>query len=112
LKPVAVPANIKSYIAKESAKTYDFYINVFKKEIEAEGWDMLRKHLKNITSPALVIFGEKDRFVDVTCIDVFKKEIRNVKTYIMKDAGHVTYMDKPEETNSIIMNFIKENSKK
>ncbi|HPS59539.1 MAG TPA: alpha/beta hydrolase, partial [Spirochaetota bacterium] len=109
-KPVVIPSHIKAYIAKESAKTYDFYINVFKREIDEEGWDMLRKHLKNIKSPTLVIFGDKDRFVDVSCIDVFKKEIKNVKAYVMKDSGHVTYMDQPDETNRVIMDFIKANT--
>lgn len=109
-KPVVIPAHIKAYIAKESAKMYEFHKMVFKNEIDTEGWDMLREHLKNIESPTLVIFGDKDRFVDVSCIDVFKKEIKNVKAYVMKDAGHVTYMDKPEETNRVIIDFIKANA--
>jgi len=104
--PQKIPAHFKAYFAKENAKTYDFFIRIFKEEIDKEGWDMLRGHLKNIQSPALIIFGDKDRIFDVSCIDIFKKEIKNVKPYIMKDTGHVTYMDKPEETNRVIKDFI------
>ena len=111
VKPQPLPGHFKSYIAGEGAKTYNFYSRMLKTVIDTEGWDMLRKHLHNIQCPTLVIFGDKDRVFDVTCIDIFKKETRNVKTCIMKDTGHLTYMDRPDETNNVIRNFLNENMK-
>jgi pimeloyl-ACP methyl ester carboxylesterase len=111
-KQEKMPSHFKSYLAKESAKTYDFYIRAFHHEINSEGWDILRKDLKKIQSPVLVIFGYKDRIFDVSCIDIFKKEIKNVQTHIIKDSGHITYFDKPDETITVIKDFIIANSRR
>lgn len=110
-KSQTIPAHLKSYLAGESAKRYDMYIDQFKIEIDTEGWDMLRMHLKKIKAPTLVIFGDKDRIFDVSCIDVFKKEIKNVQTLVVKDAGHLAYLDKPDETINPIKDFIILNGK-
>ncbi len=105
-KPEKVPDHLKSYITAAVATRYDFNKKTFKDEIDSEGWDMLRKYLKKIDSPSLVIFGDKDRIFDVSCIDIFSKEIRNVKPIVIKDAGHLTYLDKPIETVKSVKDFI------
>jgi pimeloyl-ACP methyl ester carboxylesterase len=110
-KPKPVPAHMKSFITAAVATRYDFNKKTFKDEIDSEGWDMLRNYLKKIESPVLVIFGDKDRIFDVSCIDIFKKGIRNVKTDIIKDAGHLTYLDKPDETVKSVKDFIEANKK-
>lgn len=80
LKPLPVPVNIKSYFADESARRYDMYKN----EIDAEGWDMLWKSLKSINAPTPVLYGYKDRFFDASCIEVFNREMKIVETVIIK----------------------------
>lgn len=111
LKTKPLPGRFKSFIAGEAEKTYDFYSREFKNEIDTEGWDMLRPYLGRIQAPTLVLFGDRDRVFDPSSAGIFKKGIKNVKTVIIKDAGHLTYMDKPDETNSAIIDFIKSNSK-
>lgn len=110
VKPRPLPGRFKSFFAEEGARTCDVNAREFKNEIDTEGWDMLRPYLGKIQAPTLVIFGDKDRIFDVSSIEIYKKGIRNVKTYVIKDAGHLTYLDKPEETNRIIIDFIKANA--
>ncbi len=105
-KPEKVPGHLKSFITAAVATRYDFNKKNFKEQIDSEGWDMLRKYLRKIDSPSLVIFGDKDRIFDVSCIDIFSKEIRNVKPAVIKDAGHLTYLDKPVETVKYVKDFI------
>jgi len=105
-KPVRIPSRIKCRIAKKVFPSYDYNIKTFNNVIEIEGWDMLRKHLKNIMCPVLVIFGDKDRVTDVSCVEVFRNEIINLLSYIMQDAGHITYLDKPGETIKLVHDFV------
>lgn len=105
-KPVSAPRHIKAYLADLYAPTYDFYITTFRNEIDVEGWDMLRRYLPGIKCPTLAIFGDRDRITDVSCIEVFKRDVKNITPYVMKDAGHVTYLDKPEETAAVVKDFI------
>ncbi len=105
-KPMNMPSHFKTYLAKESEKSYQFYSNAVKNEIDTMGWDMLRKNLRSIKSPTLIIFGDKDRVFDVTCADIFKKEISNSRVSIIKDAGHLVYMDQPEETIKAMDEFL------
>lgn len=111
-KPQDIPAHFKSYLAKESSKRYDAYSAAMKNEINAQGWDMLRPHLSRIKAPSLVLWGEKDRVFDVSCAEIFRKGIWNSRVEIIRDAGHIPYFDRPEETVSAVRNFVVSQSAK
>lgn len=106
-RPMNIPWRIKSSLAKKHSRLYDYNIRTFDNVINTEGWDMLRGHLKKITCPVFIIFGNRDRITDVKCLEVFSTEISNLKTFIMDDAGHITYLDKPVETTNLLKDFIR-----
>lgn len=58
----------------------------------------LEKSLSSIKAPTLILWGENDRILDVSSVPVFEKGIRNYKTVILKDCGHVPMIEEPKET--------------
>ncbi|MCU0849366.1 MAG: alpha/beta hydrolase [Spirochaetes bacterium] len=108
-RPDAVPDRFKSYIAGVQSKKYDFYIDAFRDEIDSGGWDMLRPHLNRIKAPVLVIFGDRDRVIDASCMDTYRKGIGNVRTALIKGAGHIAYLDSPGETIGLVRDFLDRN---
>jgi pimeloyl-ACP methyl ester carboxylesterase len=63
--------------------------------------------LPNITAPTLVIIGEKDEESIHRIGQVLTEKIPAAQKVIIKDAGHLSNMDKPKVFNKTVMQFLK-----
>jgi len=68
----------------------------------------LEKDLPKIKAPALILWGDKDKVIDISDVPVFERGLINHKTVIIKDCGHVPMMEKPKETVTQYIDFIKD----
>jgi len=67
----------------------------------------LRNRLHRITSPTLVIWGEKDGFVPRSHGETYAKLIPNSSELkIIPGAGHSAHAEKPEETAKLVSDFL------
>jgi pimeloyl-ACP methyl ester carboxylesterase len=66
----------------------------------------LRNRLHRITSPALVIWGEKDHMVPRSHGETYAKLIPNAKLEVIPGAGHSVHVEKPEETAKLVLDFL------
>jgi pimeloyl-ACP methyl ester carboxylesterase len=66
----------------------------------------LRNRLHRITSPALVIWGEKDNFVPRSHGETFAEQIPGATLATVPGAGHSAHAEKPEETAGLILEFL------
>lgn len=66
----------------------------------------LEAKLQDITSPTLILWGDKDRIHDVSSTRILEKGLSNSTTIIMKDIGHCPMMERPEETAGHYMEFL------
>ena len=67
----------------------------------------LEKELPNIKAQTLILWGEQDKIIDVSSVPVFEKGLKNHKTVIIKDCGHIPMLEKPQETATHYIDFIK-----
>jgi pimeloyl-ACP methyl ester carboxylesterase len=68
--------------------------------------------LAEIKVPVLVLAGSLDHPEVLRAADVLAKEIKNAKKVILKDSAHVPNMEKPAEFNQIVLDFLRESSRK
>jgi pimeloyl-ACP methyl ester carboxylesterase len=61
-----------------------------------------------IQAPVLIIWGDQDKILDVGGVAFLEKNLKNYKTFIMKDTGHCPMIEKPEETAKIYISFLNE----
>jgi pimeloyl-ACP methyl ester carboxylesterase len=66
----------------------------------------LRNRLHRITSPALVLWGEKDHMVPRAHGETYAERIPNAKLQIVPGAGHSAHVEKPEETAKLVLDFL------
>ena len=66
----------------------------------------LRNRLHRISSPALVIWGEKDGMVPRIHGETYAKRMPNAKLAIIPGAGHSAHVEKPDETATMIAEFL------
>ncbi len=101
----SLPSPIEKVMVKTALANRNFYEKE-RKEIFPDFYS-LEKDLPNIKAPALILWGDKDQVIDISSVPVFEKGLQNHKTVIIKDCGHVPMMEKPQETATHYMNFIK-----
>lgn len=108
VKPPWFPGIVKKALAKEWMKSKSFNEKVFR-EIFREG-SALVPDLPKIQTRTLILWGDTDRLIDVSCTEVLEKGLQNSTTVIMKDCGHVPMMERPEETSRHYMKFLQAGS--
>lgn len=71
----------------------------------------LEKDLPKIKAPALILWGDKDRIIDVSSVSVFERGLAKHETVIIKDCGHVPIVEKPHQTANAYLSFLKDVNK-
>ncbi|NLW34159.1 alpha/beta fold hydrolase [Syntrophorhabdus aromaticivorans] len=64
--------------------------------------------LKSIQTPSLIICGEDDLLTPPKYSEYLHKIIRNSQLNLIRDAGHMAPLEKPEEINNMILPFVAE----
>ena len=71
--------------------------------------DVLRSIVDNlgtITAPTLVFWGQQDRILPVAHAYIAEKRIPNARLHIFNPCGHLTQLERPEEFNSLVLEFL------
>jgi pimeloyl-ACP methyl ester carboxylesterase len=69
-------------------------------------WRKTEEHLDAIIHPVLLIWGEHDRYLDVSLAERFKTRIRNIRVEIINGCGHSVHEEAPEKVNRLITEFL------
>jgi abhydrolase domain-containing protein 6 len=105
VKPPKLPSFMKQYLAKQSVEAWplnkkigdDYRLDKF----------TLESKLNKITAPTLILWGDSDKLVHISSVPIFEKGIKNSKTVIIKECGHVPMIEKPAETAAAYQDFLK-----
>jgi abhydrolase domain-containing protein 6 len=104
-EPPSLPYPFRKMFVRKSLANRSFNEKIIKEV--APDLLSLEKELPAIQAPTLVLWGDKDEIVDISSVSVFEKGLKNFKTVIIKNCGHVPMMEKPQETASGYLTFIK-----
>lgn len=67
----------------------------------------LERRIHRITTPTLLIWGEKDQLVPTSYATRFSEGISGpTRTEIVKDAGHLANVDQPEVVAKLVLDFV------
>jgi abhydrolase domain-containing protein 6 len=87
---------------------------VERNKFEEKMWyAMLRSHpdanelLKQIQMPVFLLWGDKDRVVDLSCVKVYQQSMPQAETVTIKDCGHGLIFEKPKKTADAYAIFLK-----
>jgi pimeloyl-ACP methyl ester carboxylesterase len=68
----------------------------------------IRERLGEIACPTLIVWGERDRLINVRDADLFAELIPNSRKVVFEDTGHVSMLERPEEFNALLEEFLAE----
>ena len=100
----SVPYPLEKVFIKTALTNRKFYEKE-RKELLPDFYS-LEKELPNIKAQTLILWGDQDKVLDVSSVPVFEKGIKNHKTVIIRDCGHVPMLEKPQETATHYRDFI------
>jgi pimeloyl-ACP methyl ester carboxylesterase len=62
----------------------------------------------SVGAPTLIIVGEEDILIPPKYSKILHEKILGSKLVIMEDCGHVPPIEKPQEFNEVVLDFLKE----
>lgn len=99
------PAPVMRYFAEQSLKNRDFNNKVWR-DIMIEKPYAVQTELEQISQPTLILWGDRDRLLDVSSIEVMKPALPFARVVVMKDCGHIPMLERPEETARHYLSFL------
>ncbi len=75
------------------------FVNVIKEDLTA--------HIHKIKAPTLIIWGSRDTATPLKNAHFLEETIPDSRLEIIKGAGHVLHLEKPEKLSEIILDFLK-----
>ena len=68
--------------------------------------DMLDTQLNEIQVPVLLLWGQEDRLIHVSSVDVWKAGINNIQVEVWEGIGHMPMVEVPKKTAALYQNFL------
>ncbi len=106
-KPPFIPWPAKSVLAERAFENAAFNSYIFD-ALRDERKVPLEPLLPDIDQPALIIWGEFDRVLDVSSIEVMTPLLPQAKVVVMPDTGHIPMLERPAGTAAHYLAFLAE----
>jgi len=71
----------------------------------------LVERLANVTAPALIVWGDQDRVLHVSCADLFRKGIKSSEVMIIPGSGHMPLVENAGECSKAWLAFVDKTSR-
>jgi len=78
-------------------------------KFKKKGLDENYEQLKKLSTPTLIIWGEKDRLIPISVAYRFQKDLPNNTLVTFPKLGHVPQEEDPQETVKSVLNFLRKN---
>jgi pimeloyl-ACP methyl ester carboxylesterase len=104
-----LPWPIHAVMARKYIQKNDFNQKMFRDLRESGVFNdpkVQNKLLEGLKMPVFVIWGDKDRLIHVSSVEIYKNQLPKVETVILKDCGHVPMLEQPEESANHYTEFL------
>ncbi|MEM6817758.1 MAG: alpha/beta fold hydrolase [Pseudomonadota bacterium] len=100
VKPLFIPRFVNSNLLNRYLKYGELWRKIFDDLVKAQQDDRLADALAGIVAPTLVVWGESDQILHVSCADVYVAGITNSRLLVLPDVGHIPMYEAPATTAS------------
>ena len=100
-----VPWPVKGVLAQQALDHAEFNQSIFE-SLKNDRSSSLEPILTDIAKPVLILWGEYDRILDVSSVNVMRTLLPRAEVVIMKDTGHLPMLERPAETATHYLGFV------
>ena len=105
-KKIFLPWPVRGVFARGAMRQANLHRRIFD-SIQNDLSTGLESILAEIKDPVLILWGEYDRVLDVSSVDVMRPLLPQAEVVIMKDTGHLPMIERPAETAAHFLSFVK-----
>jgi pimeloyl-ACP methyl ester carboxylesterase len=99
--PPFIPRPVINVMAQERIRNVALAQNIFKQLIA----DSLEQRVSGLNTPALIVWGERDRAIHVATADILHKMMPRSQVIIMPGIGHLPMVERPEQSARDYLRF-------
>jgi len=103
--PPQIPHHFKKHFAREGKRLYALRKKLIS-DVMDRGLYLLDNRLSEIYTQTLAIWGAEDRMVHRSAVEALEKGIKNFRSVIFKDCGHLPFIENHLETQRIYNQFL------
>ena len=100
-EPPYIPGPIMNVIAQERIQNHDLEVRILEQIIN----DSVEDRVRGLMTPALIVWGEKDRTINVATAPILNALLPKSQVVIMKDIGHAPAIEQPQQSAEDYMRF-------
>ena len=100
-----LPWPVKGVLVRKAVQNAEFNQFIYE-AYKSDRFSGLEPRLAAIKQPALILWGEYDRVLDVSSVEVMKPLMPQAEVVIMQDTGHVPMIERPAETAGHYLAFL------
>ena len=101
--PPWVPGVVLDAIAQRYEQSRDELEEIFK---DFRASPPMEPRLPDIKCPALLVWGRKDRLIDVSSVAIWSKGIVDLRVEILEGVGHMPMVEEPAYTARLYGEFL------
>lgn len=99
--------NVEKMLQKQGSNDYILLSPIMKEVFKKVVNEDLSLDAKQIKSPTILIWGEKDKDTKIYMAKKLNKLISNSKLFVLKGAGHYSFLERRDEFLIILDTFVK-----
>lgn len=105
--PAMEHAELREKLRRMALDNADIWLRnfVWERDLKPLAWNRLQE----IQTATLIIVGDRDTPDILKLVEQAATKIKNSKKVVIKEAGHMVNMEKPEEFNSAVLDFLEKN---
>ena len=102
--PPQLPQSVHGYLAARAVERHAHYQRIFSHL--QQRYLPLEPELPRIQAPTLLLWGDSDRILDRSSIDVMRPLLHDARAVILKDCGHAPMLERPEQSAGHYLAFL------
>lgn len=99
--PPYVPRPILAVLAQERIRNFELERRIFDQLTS----DSIEDRVRGLTVPALIVWGDKDRTINVATANVLHGMLPNSQVVIMPNIGHLPMVERPQQSADDYLRF-------
>lgn len=100
-EPPFIPRPIMNVLAQERIRNFDLEQRIF---VQIAG-DSMEERVRGMETPTLIVWGDKDRTINVATAEVLRSLLPRSTVIIMPGIGHVPVIERPRESADDYLRF-------
>ena len=100
-EPPFIPGPIMNVIAQERIRNYDLEQRIFTQIAS----DSVEERIRGLETPTLIVWGDKDRTINVATAEVLRDLLPNSQVVIQPNIGHLPHLEAPERSANDYLRF-------